>query len=294
MISTPTLQPIDHQRRTYTSFPGATYLLPADDSERIRFDTQHKSITRGFNNKLVLSSVTLKDGDKVLDSGAGSCSWLLDFAPTVSADIEFYASDVETRLFPVHPPRNVKLFKASVTDLPKEWSGSFQLIHQRLLMSALTSEEWPTAIGELYRVTKPGGWVELCEASPQIDCPSHPDHKAIRTPEVAYEASDHVIQAAALLPQWLRNTGFTDIHSVEGKFPIGKWAGPDGVYARDGLIGFFRALKTPILSRGGLGFAKSEAEFDGIINDFEHIVDETPNTFGRNYTIYARKPGSVA
>lgn len=251
--------------------------------------------------------MTLKGGDKVLDSGAGSCtssdfavasqvsygfigSWLLDFASTVPADIELYASDVETRLFPRQPPDNMKLFKASVTDLPKDWTDSFQLIHQRLLMSALTSQEWPIAIRGLFRVTKPGGWVELCEASPELDCPSHPNHKALRTPELAYEASDHVLQTASLLPQWLQDAGFTDIHSVEGKFPIGKWAGPHGEHARDGLIGFFKALKTPILSRGGLGFAQSEEEYDAIIDDFERVCNETPNTFGKNYTVYARKP----
>ncbi|KXN83955.1 Demethylmenaquinone methyltransferase [Leucoagaricus sp. SymC.cos] len=281
---------IDHSQRLYTSFPGSTYLLPADDSERVRFDTQHKSITRGFNDKLVLSPVELQEGDKVLDSGAGSCSWLLDLAKKVSPTVEFYASDIETRLFPVHPPKNVKLFEASATDLPEEWTDSFQLIHQRLLMSALTSNEWPVALNELFRVTKPGGWVELCEASPDIDSPSRSDHKALEAPELAYSTSDHVIQAAKLLPRWLSEAGFTDIHSVEGKYPLGKWAGPDGVYARIGLIGFLRGLKTPILSRGGLGFAETEEEYDAIVDDFERLCDETPDTFGKNYTIYARKP----
>lgn len=42
----------------------------------VRFDTQHKSITHSFDGKLILSPVTLKPGDKVLDSGAGSCKLL--------------------------------------------------------------------------------------------------------------------------------------------------------------------------------------------------------------------------
>ncbi|KAJ3575571.1 hypothetical protein NP233_g1001 [Leucocoprinus birnbaumii] len=289
--SNPPQVSISHQQRLYTSFPGSTYLLPADDSERFRFDTQHKSITRAFNNKLVLSPVNLQAGDKVLDSGAGSCSWLLDLASTIPSTIELYATDVETRLFPAQPPDNVRLLKASVTDLPEEWTGTFQLIHQRLLMSALTSKEWPIALNELFRVTKPGGWVELCEASPGLDCPSHPKHKALQAPELAYGVSDHEIQAATLLPGWLQQAGFVDIHSVEGKYPVGKWAGVDGEHARIGLAGFFRGLKTPILSRGGLGFVETEEEYDAVIDDFERLCDETPNTYGRNYTIYARKSG---
>lgn len=283
-------QPIDHRPRSYTSAPGSTYLLPADDSERIRLDVQHTSITRGFNDKLVLSPVTIQAGDKVLDSGAGSCSWTLDFADKVPSSVDLYAADVETKLFPAHPPDNIKLFRASVTDLPDEWTGSFQLTHQRLLMSALTSKEWPIALNELFRVTKPGGWVELCEASPELDCPAHHCHKALQAPELAYTASDHELQVATLLPDWLREARFTDVHSVEGKYPVGKWAGADGEHARDGLVGFLRGLKTPILNRGGLGFASTEEEYDAIIDDFERLCDETPNTFGKNYTIYARKP----
>lgn len=260
------------------------------DKQPGRFDTQHKSITRSFNNKLVLSPVTLSDGDKVLDSGAGSCSWLLDLASKVSPNIELYASDVETRLFPRQPPNNVQLFMASATDLPKEWTGTFQLVHQRLLMSALTSKDWPIALGELFRVTKPGGWLELCEACPGLDYPSHFNHKALQAPELAYSTTDHVIQVATVLPQWSKEAGFVDIHSVEGKYPVGKWAGQDGENARIGLVGFLRGLKTPILSRGSLGFAETEKEYNAIIDEFERLCDTTPDTFGKNCTITARKP----
>ncbi|KAF7771092.1 hypothetical protein Agabi119p4_7066 [Agaricus bisporus var. burnettii] len=289
MTSTVANAPIQHQK----SLPEATYLLPTTESERIRFDTQHQSITRAFGDKLVLSPVILTKGDKVFDSGAGSCSWLLDFATTLTLDIELYASDIETRFFPINPPKNVKLWEASSVDLPKDWSNAFQLVHQRLLISAFTSNDWPLAISELFRVTKPGGWVELCEAGAEIDCPSHPNHRALTATRIAYEASDHVIQAAMLLPQWLKDAGFVKIQSVEGKYPIGKWAGSDGEHARHGLIGFLRALKAPILTKGGLGFAESEEEYDAIIDDFERICDITPNTIGRNYTIYAHKPVQI-
>jgi hypothetical protein len=157
-------------------------------------------------------------------------------------------------------------------------------------MSALTSKEWPVALGELFRITKPGGWVELCEARPGLESPSHSNHKALQIPVLAYGTSDHVIQAATLLPDWLQEAGFIDIQSIEGRYPVGKWAGQDGENARIGLVGFFRGLKSPILSRGGLGFAATEEEYDNIIDDFERICDTTPNTFGMNHTIIARKP----
>jgi hypothetical protein len=33
----------------------------------------------------------------------------------------------------------------------------------RLIMFALTIDEWPEAINELIRVCKPGGWIEMME-----------------------------------------------------------------------------------------------------------------------------------
>ena len=33
----------------------------------------------------------------------------------------------------------------------------------RLMMFALTMNEWPEAINELIRVCKPGGWIEMME-----------------------------------------------------------------------------------------------------------------------------------
>jgi SAM-dependent methyltransferase len=41
----------------------------------------------------------------------------------------------------------------------------FDYIHQRLLVTALTSEDWNNVLKELFRVLKPGGYIELAELS---------------------------------------------------------------------------------------------------------------------------------
>jgi hypothetical protein len=40
---------------------------------------------------------------------------------------------------------------------------SFDFVHQRLLVAALRAEDWPKAVAELVRLTRPGGWTELVE-----------------------------------------------------------------------------------------------------------------------------------
>ena len=41
--------------------------------------------------------------------------------------------------------------------------NSFDFVHMRLLILAFKVEEWPMAIDEILRVTKPGGMIQLLE-----------------------------------------------------------------------------------------------------------------------------------
>lgn len=47
--------------------------------------------------------------------------------------------------------------------------NTFDFVHMRLLVAALREDEWPMAIGELVRVTKSGGMIQLTETEPVVD-----------------------------------------------------------------------------------------------------------------------------
>ncbi|CEG65580.1 hypothetical protein RMATCC62417_02336 [Rhizopus microsporus] len=52
---------------------------------------------------------------------------------------------------------------ANVTKrLPYE-DNTFDLVHMRFFIAALREDEWPAAINEVLRVTKPGGMIQLME-----------------------------------------------------------------------------------------------------------------------------------
>ncbi|KAF9058990.1 hypothetical protein BDP27DRAFT_1143624, partial [Rhodocollybia butyracea] len=72
--------------------------------------------------------------------------------------------DISQCLFPTQPPQNITFAVHTVTNLPESWSNRFKLANQRLLIGALTSDQWGTALRELYRVLKPGGWIQLLES----------------------------------------------------------------------------------------------------------------------------------
>jgi hypothetical protein len=50
-----------------------------------------------------------------------------------------------------------------VLDLPASWTDNFALVHQRFLWVALTLPEWKIALENLFRVTAPGGYIQLGE-----------------------------------------------------------------------------------------------------------------------------------
>lgn len=46
--------------------------------------------------------------------------------------------------------------------------NSFDFVHMRLFVAALKVEEWPLAIKELVRVTKPGGYFQMVELDMKV------------------------------------------------------------------------------------------------------------------------------
>lgn len=59
-------------------------------------------------------------------------------------------------------PPNLTFSMADVRKLPFP-DNTFDYVFQGLAMGSFRIHEWPGVIDELVRVTKPGGWVELCK-----------------------------------------------------------------------------------------------------------------------------------
>lgn len=110
--------------------------------------------------------IELKSVSKVLDVGAGTLVWTLDvaslpevthrLAPMVSNPIHLYACDVTAQKFPPShelDPLGIKTFVHDVTTpFPPDLSGTFDLVHMRLLCSALSEEGWRKSLKHLHNV----------------------------------------------------------------------------------------------------------------------------------------------
>ncbi|CAO3691924.1 hypothetical protein G6F70_002859 [Rhizopus microsporus] len=173
-------------KRDFHNDKDSTYWLPKDKVEKNRLIRQHYVIKGIFEGNFLKSIEEALDFNKdisILDVGCGSGIWIVDMIkdyPNCSyhgCDIADFTQEVINSNQFTFSYGNV----AKGLPYPDNW---FDFTHMRLLVLALREEEWPIAIRELLRVTKPGGMIQLLEI----------DHKLTGNTIVqAFLASIHAI-----------------------------------------------------------------------------------------------------
>ncbi|KAG1443829.1 hypothetical protein G6F56_010529 [Rhizopus delemar] len=104
------------------------------------------------------------DNAVALDLGCGPGTWLMDVATEYPGG-QFYGVDLYN-IFPHNiRPANVN-FKChdALEGLPYP-DNTFDLVNMRMLFIALKKNEWPIVYKEVYRVLKPGGFIQACECN---------------------------------------------------------------------------------------------------------------------------------
>ncbi|RCH87832.1 hypothetical protein CU097_003627 [Rhizopus azygosporus] len=151
--------------REFHNEESSTYWLPKDDEEQMRLTGQHCAIKNLYGGN-VLSSVKntldFEKGITILDVGCGSGAWVMDMIHEYPK-CTYHGCDIsDIRYKKVNVEKFIFTYGNVVKGLPYE-DNSFDFVHMRLLILALREEEWPAAISELIRVTKPGGMIQLLE-----------------------------------------------------------------------------------------------------------------------------------
>lgn len=149
----------------YKSTPSA-YVLPSDSSEQARLNSQHYLCRFLLEGNQLTPDVRegLQRGITVLDAGCGTGIWSMDMARDYPASsfTAYDMVDAYKRFIDKKTPANCQFLTANTLDLPF-LDNSFDYVFQRLQNLSFRENEWPRAISELVRVTKPGGWIELGE-----------------------------------------------------------------------------------------------------------------------------------
>lgn len=270
---------------------NSIYLLPADEEEGRRLNIQHVALQHSIDYRVVLAPVSQWNaGDAVLDCATGTGNWALELATRIPPSVSITCIDVSPHLFPRHTPSNVSFERRSVLSLPAEWSGRYAFVHQRLLVFALRANEWQNEISELYRVTRPGGWAQLCEIDWLGIQPGeeHPHSRLLR--DFHFKLSDTLgldMGCARNLEARMKAAGFINVEVKVGRVAYGKLAGEGPHNATLPFYSYYTgALKVHSLKHG---YVASEAEFD---TEAEAMLEEwntLPHAFVPFYWVWGQR-----
>lgn len=149
----------------------------------------------------------------------------------------------------------------------------------------MSAGEWKTAIGNIYKLLSPGGWVQLVEANHCHSGEATERHRAVL--RRIFEKRGLLLHPVYDIPALLQDAGFVEVNTKGYEVNLGKWAGEDGVEARESCIGVYRGMKHPVVNVLGM---LSSFEFDSLVDQMEQEWDSTPGSQVRYNVFYAQKP----
>ncbi|CAG8958460.1 hypothetical protein HYFRA_00009774 [Hymenoscyphus fraxineus] len=148
---------------------GGTYkgMSQRQQAEYERLRLQHELHKRAMSGELVRVPLSKTQPIRILDSATGDGFWMLDVSKQYPL-----ASFVGTDLFPNHFKQLKNLpasisFKAQnvLSDWPDEDSNAYDLVHQRHCIGQFSPEKAAAVIKRLFSLVKPGGYLQIVEAS---------------------------------------------------------------------------------------------------------------------------------
>ncbi|MBX5449474.1 class I SAM-dependent methyltransferase [Thermogemmatispora sp.] len=237
----------DRRRR----LTGVPYLLPKDLDEINRLDFQHY-VLRLALGRLTFAPIEeqLRHGGQVLDVGCGSGRWAIEIARLYPLT-QVTGLDLEQVKATTSPP-NYRFVQGNILEGLPFADSTFLYTHQRFLVAALPLERWPWVVQELYRVTAPGGWIELIELGAETRNAGPGLQQLIAWGRQA--AAMRGIDGTQMnrLSQWLQQAGCRQILSHTLWLPVGAWAGRLGLLFIRDLVAGFSGLEAPVTSICGL------------------------------------------
>ncbi len=221
---------------------GVPYTLPRDMEEVNRLDFQHYVLRYAFQG---LYAVPLRNPHDILDVGTGTGRWaremaqLFPRAKVVGLDITPPQSDEVANTgvgFDLRPP-NYSFVAGNILEGLPFPDASFDFVHMRLLTFAIPADRWPVVIGELVRITRPGGWVESAEASPPRG--GGPAMDLVVSWTIALVARRGIdANFVRSIGDLLRGAGLAQVSAREIPLPMGAYGGRiASMLARDYFVG---------------------------------------------------------
>jgi hypothetical protein len=145
-------------------------------------------------------------------------------------------TDISPAAFPADKPKGAEFHVQSVTGAwPEAWKGTFDLVHQRLVLAGTTPETGRDAVRGLMELAKPGmGMVQLIEGVILTEG-QNPELPALyrlhRFIERMLPGFGWNIRVGLQVRSWFDSLGFIDVGEKPLEIPVGK-TNPDAKLGR--------------------------------------------------------------
>jgi ubiquinone/menaquinone biosynthesis C-methylase UbiE len=189
-----------------------------------RLDLHHEIILRLRSGRLIDAPISA-DPHRILDIGTGTGIWAIDMADKYPS-----AEVIGTDITPIQPrwvPPNCHF---ELDDAEMDWTykpGTFDLIHARNVAPSIGN--WPQLMAEMYKCTKPGGYVELSEFGAQLFSDDgsikeeNPLNVSVQLTNKAMATLGRPFPVIGTLKKRLEDAGFVDVVEKFYKQPFGPW-----------------------------------------------------------------------
>ncbi|KAG0057010.1 hypothetical protein BGZ83_002248 [Gryganskiella cystojenkinii] len=241
----------DHQEFRYLAGrrfhnTNSLYMLPNDTQEVDRLHEQHYILKILFKEKNI--HVPIPENGRVIDLGCGAATWTMDMA-TELGTVNFVGVDIS----PIYPtlihPRNCAFYNENILNGISQPDNSFDTAYMRNVAPGFTFDQWQVALKEVFRLLKPGGWLESVESDVMIQ-------DAGPYTEMCFEylrfsmACRNVDPATVVrnLNQLFISVGFVDVVVKEYQIPFGDYGGQLGKLWRQNMFSVLETVK-PLLAK---------------------------------------------
>ena len=213
--------------------------LTPSEAEHQRLDDMHH-----FWN-LLLGDLILPKLDcppkQILDIGCGTGIYCLELADQY-AFAEIHGVDISP-IQPKYLPGNCTFYVADVMEGLWFQDEKFDFIHSRDIHSGIPGNRWDEYLSEIFRLLKPGGWLQLIEMDPWPSCDDGTLSQdsawityLLAMKEMLDQSGVKVFGLGRELARLVEEAGFMNITEITLKVPLGKWTKGNVVRQGRGLM----------------------------------------------------------
>ncbi|OLN82106.1 hypothetical protein CCHL11_07657 [Colletotrichum chlorophyti] len=291
-----------------TSWTNAIYTLNrgAVDAELERLAFNHFNIWVPLTGDLlpphILEFLLSKERPRIADVATGSGVWLSSLSEQVPPRSELYGFDLDALKFPPRPPTppvpppplspplrpEQPRMEFQVQDVlrpfPDELSGTFDLVHVRLLALGLKVGDWDVVLKNLRALLRPGGWL-LWEDTGDLFISAYPPCKAYQEwsrTTLLYDAKvgrDNLMPAALL--RKLRKLGF---EKCEQRI-WSSWAADETLqgHSTTASVRLLRPSLTAVVEGGGVETIRTMDDVSRLEKEMKEAVEKDGIRIGFHY-----------